>query len=75
MPNPKPADAAWSAIVQARGDVQGKSLHMSRGTLAAILWDRGERAPELTNRYLYGLPVVTLDWMTYGHVTLERRVW
>jgi len=73
MPD-RPSDAAWRLIVQARGSVRGKVFRMTRGRLAAILRYRGEGPViELRGRSLYGVPVVTDDFLPYDRILLEER--
>ena len=61
---------AWALVVNAAGNVRGKSFWMSRRTYAALLAERGRE----TRGRLYSVPVAFDDAMTFGHITLERRV-
>lgn len=72
MPVNALTDAAWSAIVRARGAVRGKALFMSRGTMAAIIFDRGEIWNPAQGYRLYDVPVFYDDQMPYGIVVLKR---
>ncbi len=65
-------DAAWFAIVRARGGVRGKALFMSRGTMAAIIFDRGEIWNPTVGYRLYDVPVLYDDRLPYARINLEK---
>lgn len=66
------SDAAWHAIVRARGAVQGKALMMSMFTMATIQKQRGQSwHPEVSYR-LYDVPVIYDESLRFGEVRLEK---
>ena len=66
------SDAAWRAILRARGAVQGKVFFMTRGTMWTIQSERDQEWNPLATYHLYCIAVHYDDRMPFGHITLEE---